>query len=141
MPGPATWGRAPALSCLWRVVSWVGCQDGAPGRRGLRRHPCCRRRKHRSRSNAVQGECHTQYRVTGKSVAVRRPAWNHTNVVAKPDSPVVRTLKRGAVVRSCTTMIARTASGPAYTKCGKSGSVWRMVKGGQVPATCLKKVS
>ena len=90
---------------------------------------------------AAKAECTTKYRVTGRKVAVRRPAWNDTNVVATPSSPVVRTLKRGRVVTSCTTMIARTEGGPAYHKCGKDGHLWRVAEGGQIPATCLEKIS
>ncbi|MCW8383912.1 hypothetical protein [Streptomyces justiciae] len=93
---------------------------------------------------AAAAPCTTTYKVTGKSVAVRRPAWNE-GPVAKVNSPVVRTLHRGDEVTSCAVAIARTNSGPAYHKCGKDGHTWRIVKddrngkGGQVPATCLKR--
>lgn len=46
----------------------------------------------------------------------------------------------GGQVTSCTVTVARTESGPAYRKCGKTGSLWRVVPGGQVPQTCLKRV-
>jgi hypothetical protein len=93
-----------------------------------------------ARSVAAVGKapCSTKYVVIGENVAVRRPAWND-GTVARPDSPVVKTLKRGHVVTSCVTMIARTASGPAYHKCGRDGHLWRVAEGGQIPATCLKK--
>ncbi|MEU0915053.1 hypothetical protein OG968_35680 (plasmid) [Streptomyces althioticus] len=82
--------------------------------------------------------CAAKWKVTGKKVAVRMPEGNAP--VAAPDSPVVRYLHRGDVVRSCVEAIARTQSGPAYHKCGRGGHVWRIVRGGQVPATCLKRV-
>ncbi len=81
--------------------------------------------------------CSTRYEVTGRKVAVRMPEGNAP--VASPDSPVVRYLHRGDVVTSCVEAIARTESGPAYRKCGRGGHVWRIVRGGQVPATCLKR--
>ncbi len=82
--------------------------------------------------------CSAKYEVTGRKVAVRMPEGNAP--VASPDSPVVRYLHRGDVVRSCVEAIARTQSGPAYHKCGRGGHVWRIIRGGQVPATCLKRV-
>ncbi|MGC9478802.1 hypothetical protein ACP4I1_32265 [Streptomyces sp. WG4] len=81
--------------------------------------------------------CTKKWQVTGKKVAVRMPRGNAP--VASPDSPVVRYLHRGDVVTSCVEAIARTQSGPAYRKCGREGHVWRIVRGGQVPATCLKR--
>ncbi|QIP75451.1 hypothetical protein EZV63_36280 [Streptomyces sp. VN1] len=81
--------------------------------------------------------CTTKWRVTGKKVAVRMPRGSAP--VASPDSPVVRYLHQGDVVTSCVEAIARTQSGPAYRKCGKGGHVWRIVRGGQVPATCLNR--
>ncbi|MGW1537846.1 hypothetical protein [Streptomyces aureus] len=82
--------------------------------------------------------CATKYRVTGRVVAVRRPAWND-GLVAKPNSPVDHYVHRGDVLLSCVEAIARTQSGPAYRKCGRAGSVWRVVPGGQIPATCVKR--
>jgi hypothetical protein len=72
-------------------------------------------------------------------VAVRRPAWND-GPVAKPNSPVDHYVRRGDVLISCVDAIASTQSGPAYRKCGRPGSVWRVVHGGQIPATCVKRV-
>ena len=98
---------------------------------------------HRSATSAAKAPCTTTYKVTGKSVAVRKPAWND-GPVAKPNSPVVRTLHRGDTVTSCAVAIARSDGGAAYHKCGKDGHIWQIVKddkngkGGQVPATCLK---
>ncbi|MGI5397834.1 hypothetical protein [Streptomyces sp. CA-251251] len=88
-------------------------------------------------ATAAKG-CSARYEVTGRKVAVRMPEGNAP--VASPDSPVVRYLHRGDVVTSCVAAIARTQSGPAYRKCGKGGHVWRIVRGGQVPATCLKRI-
>ncbi|GGQ50191.1 hypothetical protein ACFFKE_08245 [Streptomyces mutabilis] len=82
--------------------------------------------------------CTKQWRVTGKKVAVRKPQNNQP--VASPDSPAVRYLHQGDIVTSCVEAIARTQSGPAYRKCGRGGHVWRIVRGGQVPATCLERV-
>jgi hypothetical protein len=82
--------------------------------------------------------CTTTWEVTGRKVAVRRPAWND-GPVAKTTSPVHHYLHRGDRVTSCVVAVARTESGPAYRKCGKTGSVWRVVSGGQVPQTCLKR--
>ncbi|MFD9984002.1 hypothetical protein ACFWZJ_26865 [Streptomyces massasporeus] len=59
--------------------------------------------------------------------------------VAKTTSPVHHYLRRGDRVTSCVVAVARTESGPAYRKCGKAGNVWRVVPGGQVPQTCLKR--
>ncbi|GAA5216856.1 hypothetical protein [Streptomyces thinghirensis] len=83
-------------------------------------------------------KCTAKWKVTGKKVAVRMPEGDRP--VASPDSPVVRYLHRGDVVTSCVAAIARTQSGPAYHKCGRGGHVWRIVRGGQVPATCLKRL-
>ncbi|MFG3172281.1 hypothetical protein [Streptomyces sp. NPDC048200] len=80
----------------------------------------------------------TTYTVTGRTVAVRRPAWND-GPVARPDSPVDHYVHRGDVLASCTVALARTPSGPAYRKCGRTGSTWRVVRGGQIPATCLRR--
>ncbi|MFI7396230.1 hypothetical protein [Streptomyces tendae] len=82
--------------------------------------------------------CTKKWEVTGKKVAVRMP--EDSKPVASPDSPVVRYLHRGDVVTSCIEALARTWSGPAYRKCGRGGHVWRIVRGGQVPATCLKRL-
>ncbi|KES02975.1 hypothetical protein BU52_33025 [Streptomyces toyocaensis] len=81
--------------------------------------------------------CTTKWKVTGKKVAVRMPKGDAP--VASSNSPVVRYLHRGDVVTSCVEAIARTQSGPAYRKCGRDGHVWRIVRGGQVPATCLNR--
>jgi hypothetical protein len=83
--------------------------------------------------------CSTWWEVTGKTVAVRRPAWNEGSV-AKPNSPVDHYLQTGNRVKSCVVAIARTERGPAYHKCKKGGSIWRVVQGGQVPETCVKRV-
>ncbi|MFF8940371.1 hypothetical protein ACF08O_37840 [Streptomyces paradoxus] len=80
--------------------------------------------------------CSGMWEVTGRKVAVRRPAWND-GPVATTTSPVHHYLHRGDRVTSCTVAVARTESGPAYRKCGKAKSLWRVVRGGQVPQTCL----
>lgn len=56
------------------------------------------------------------------------------------NSPVHHHLNRGEVVRSCVVAIGRTQNGPAYRACGKDGNLWRIVPGGQVPQTCLRRV-
>ncbi|MGW6486234.1 hypothetical protein [Streptomyces sp. NPDC055056] len=91
-----------------------------------------------ARPGAAGAACTTTYTVTGGTVAVRRPAWND-GPVARPDSPVDHYVHRGDVFASCTVAIARTPSGPAYRKCGRTGSTWRVVRGGQIPATCLRR--
>ena len=83
--------------------------------------------------------CATKWKVTGRRVAVRRPAWNEPPV-ATQRTRVDHYLNRGDVVTSCVVAIARTEGAPAYQACGKAGNVWRVVKGGQVPQTCLKRV-
>lgn len=55
------------------------------------------------------------------------------------DSPIHHYLRKGEVVRSCLVAVARTDSGPAYRACGGEGHLWRIVPGGQVPQTCLKR--
>lgn len=74
----------------------------------------------------------------GAGVAVA-DAWND-GPVARPDSPVDHYVHRGAVLVSCTDAIARTEQGPAYRKCGRAGSVWRVMRGGQIPATCVRRI-
>ncbi|MFD0069309.1 hypothetical protein ACFV99_16825 [Streptomyces sp. NPDC059944] len=91
-----------------------------------------------ARPAAAGPACMTTYTVTGRTVAVRHPAWND-GPVARPDSPVDHYVHRGDVLASCTAAIARTPSGPAYRKCGRTGSTWRVVQGGQIPATCLRR--
>ncbi|WP_415954373.1 hypothetical protein [Streptomyces sp. KLOTTS4A1] len=76
--------------------------------------------------------------VTGRTVAVRRPAGDAP--VAKADSPIVRYVHRGDVLRTCVTAVDRTESGPAYRKCGKGGWTWYIVRGGQIPTTCARPV-
>jgi hypothetical protein len=83
-------------------------------------------------------QCATKWVVTGRKVAVRRPAWNEPPV-ATQRTRVDHYLYRGDVVRSCVVAIARTDGAPAYRACGKAGHVWRVVKGGQVAQTCLKR--
>ncbi|MFD8725274.1 hypothetical protein ACFV2H_46875 [Streptomyces sp. NPDC059629] len=87
---------------------------------------------------AAAAPCTTKWKVIGKVVAVRRPAWND-GPVAKPNSPEDHYLHRGDVVTSCIVAIARTGQGPAYSECGRTGNIWRVVRGGQVPQTCLKR--
>jgi hypothetical protein len=94
---------------------------------------------HRAPALLTARPCTTTWEVTGRTVAVRRPARND-GPVATTTSPVHHYLHRGDRVASCIVAIARTESGPAYRKCGKSGNVWRIVPGGQVPQTCLKRV-
>ncbi|MFC8880183.1 hypothetical protein [Streptomyces ardesiacus] len=72
-------------------------------------------------------------------VAVRRPG-PHDGPVATMQSPIHHHLRKGQVVTSCYVAVARTESGPAYEACGSEGHLWRIVPGGQVPQTCLKRV-
>jgi Tfp pilus assembly protein PilV len=93
---------------------------------------------HHTPALSTAKRCSTTWEVTGRKVAVRRPAWND-GPVATTTSPIHHYLYRGDRVTSCTVAVARTESGPAYRKCGKAGSLWRIVPGGQVPQTCLKR--
>ncbi|MEV3970214.1 hypothetical protein AB0K68_19020 [Streptomyces sp. NPDC050698] len=54
-------------------------------------------------------------------------------------SPIHHYLRKGQKARSCVVAIARTNSGPPYRACGKDGILWRIVPGGQVPKTCLRR--
>jgi len=72
-------------------------------------------------------------------IAVRRPG-PHDGPVATMQSPIHYHLRKGQVVTSCYVAVARTESGPAYEACGGEGHLWRIVPGGQVPQTCLKRV-
>ncbi|MFD8723878.1 hypothetical protein ACFV2H_39490 [Streptomyces sp. NPDC059629] len=70
---------------------------------------------------------------------MRMPEGNAT--VAGPDSPVVRYVHRGDVIRNNFRLIAlgRSNSGPVYRECGKDGYDWYIVVGGQVPVTCAER--
>lgn len=83
---------------------------------------------------------HCKIKITGKTVAVRRPKGDAP--VARPDSPVVRYVHRGDVIRNnfCLITLGRTNSGPLYHMCGKDGYDWYIVVGGQVPVTCAQRV-
>jgi hypothetical protein len=83
---------------------------------------------------------HCKIKITGKKVAVRRPEGDAK--VARPDSPVVRYVHRGDVIRNnfCVIALGRTNGGPLYRKCGKDGYNWYIVVGGQVPVTCAHRV-
>ncbi|MGW0572984.1 hypothetical protein [Streptomyces tauricus] len=82
--------------------------------------------------------CASKWRAVQR-VAVRRPGPYDGRVVTM-NSPIHHHLRRGEVVRSCVVAIGRTQSGPAYRACGREGSLWRIVPGGQVPQTCLRRV-
>lgn len=82
--------------------------------------------------------CATKWQAKQR-VAVRRPA-PHDGPVATMRSPIHHYLAKGEVVRSCVVAVARTSSGPAYRACGGEGHLWRIVPGGQVPQTCLRKL-
>jgi hypothetical protein len=83
---------------------------------------------------------HCKIKITGRTVAVRKPTGN--SPVARPDSPVVRYVHRGDMIRNnyCLIALGRTNSGPLYHKCGKDGWNWYIVVGGQVPVTCAQRV-
>lgn len=86
---------------------------------------------------APTASCATQWKATQR-VAVRRPG-PADGPVATMKSPIHHHLKKGQIVRSCVVAVARTQSGPAYRACGGEGHIWRIVSGGQVPQTCLKR--
>ncbi len=89
---------------------------------------------------AHAAQCSTWWTVTGKKVAVRRPAPDRTS--ATSSSPVVRYLHRGDRIKSCLTTHNRGSSASSYTKCGRHGTDWLIVrgpKGGQVPLACVKR--
>ncbi|WP_330269939.1 hypothetical protein [Streptomyces griseorubiginosus] len=77
----------------------------------------------------------TTYWIARQRVAVRRPE----GPVATMSSPVHHHLRKGDRVRSCIVAVARTDSGPAYRACGGEGHLWRIVPGGQVPQSCLRR--
>ncbi|AOR31023.1 hypothetical protein BFF78_08190 [Streptomyces fodineus] len=64
---------------------------------------------------------HCKIKITGKTVAVRRPQANAS--VARTDSQVVRYVHRGDVLRNnfCLIALGRTNSGPLYRECGEDG--------------------
>ncbi|MEU1121821.1 MULTISPECIES: hypothetical protein [unclassified Streptomyces] len=74
--------------------------------------------------------------VTGKRVAVRRP-W-HGRSSASWDSPVHHYVRKGTRLRSCRMTFNRGNDGE-YRKCGKIGQDWYLVRGGQIPETCVKR--
>ncbi|MFD0305250.1 hypothetical protein [Streptomyces sp. NPDC127119] len=80
--------------------------------------------------------CTTKWRAVQR-VAVRRPGPYDGRIAT--NSPTHQPLSRGQAVRSCAAAIAQTQSGPAYQACGKDGNLWRIVPGGQVPQTCLRR--
>jgi hypothetical protein len=83
---------------------------------------------------------HCKIKIKGKKVAVRKPASG--DKVARPNSPVVRYVHRGNVIRNsyCLIALGRSDGGPVYNKCGKDGYNWYVVIGGQVPVTCAARV-
>ncbi|MFD0287634.1 hypothetical protein [Streptomyces lutosisoli] len=83
-------------------------------------------------------DCTTMWKAR-EGVAVRRPG-RLDGPVATMHSPIDHYLKKGEAVRSCVVAIARTSSGPAYRACGGEGHIWRIVRGGQVPQACLRRV-
>ncbi|MFE0101699.1 hypothetical protein [Streptomyces sp. NPDC059009] len=77
----------------------------------------------------------TTIKITGKKVAVRMP--DNGDTVADSDDPVTRYVRKGDKLRSC--LIANGYS-QSYNKCGRTGHDWFIVRGGQVPLTCAKRV-
>ncbi|QWB23784.1 MULTISPECIES: hypothetical protein [Streptomyces] len=73
--------------------------------------------------------------VTGKKVAVRRPGKDEFS--ARPNSPVHHYVYRGDRLRSCVMTFNRGE--PRYRACGRWGTDWYIVRGGQIPATCVKR--
>ncbi|NGO40632.1 hypothetical protein [Streptomyces ureilyticus] len=74
-------------------------------------------------------------KITGGKVAVRMP--DRGDTVADSNDRVTRYVYRGDKLRSCVIAIGR---GQTYTKCGRTGYDWYIVRGGQVPLTCAKRV-
>ncbi|MFD5538480.1 hypothetical protein ACFWIJ_11705 [Streptomyces sp. NPDC127079] len=83
---------------------------------------------------AASASCPSVWKAVRK-VAVRRPAWNE-GPVATTRSPVMRYLRRGERVTTCTVAVGR-GGWPDYRECG-CGSLWREAPRGQVPARCLE---
>ncbi|MFF9307079.1 hypothetical protein [Streptomyces sp. NPDC014777] len=82
--------------------------------------------------------CTTTWRAVER-VAVRRPG-PYDGPVATMHTPIHHYLRKGEQVRSCIVAVARTDNGgPAYRACGRGGNLWRIVPGGQVPETCLRR--
>ncbi|MEU7108537.1 hypothetical protein ACFQ2B_35900 [Streptomyces stramineus] len=77
----------------------------------------------------------TTIKITGKKVAVRMPDSGDT--VADADDRVTRYVHKGDKLRSC---IIANGYSQTYNKCGKTGHDWYIVRGGQVPVTCAKRV-
>ncbi|MEU5483480.1 hypothetical protein [Streptomyces mirabilis] len=86
----------------------------------------------------VAEPCPTRWKAVER-VAVRRPG-PQDGPVATMNSPVDHHLRKGQVVTSCVVAVARTESGPAYRACGAEGNLWRIVPGGQVPQSCLRRL-
>ncbi|MER5600588.1 hypothetical protein [Streptomyces sp. NPDC002265] len=84
---------------------------------------------------AASAPCTSTWQAVQK-VAVRMPAWNE-GPVATTRSPIVCYLRRGERVTSCIVAVGRS-SWSQYRECG-GGSLWRIVRGGQVPAGCLRR--
>lgn len=85
-------------------------------------------------TTAVGGSC-VWLTVTGEKVAVRRPAANETS--ATPRSPIHHYVHRGDRLRSCVMTFNR--GGVQYRECGRYGRDWYIVRGGQIPETCVRE--
>ncbi|MFJ8159017.1 hypothetical protein [Streptomyces sp. NPDC094468] len=57
--------------------------------------------------------------------------------MATTRSPIVRYLRTGERVTSCVVAVGR-GGWSQYRECG-GGNLWRIVPGGEVPSTCLRR--
>ncbi|MFJ8313985.1 MULTISPECIES: hypothetical protein [unclassified Streptomyces] len=81
----------------------------------------------------------TTLEVTGATVAVRRPARDANS--ATTSDPVDHYVHRGDRLESCLSTFNRTTDGqPLYHECGHGGSDWYLVRGGQIPETCVREI-
>ena len=70
---------------------------------------------------------------------MRRPS-PYDAPAATMRTPIQHYLRKGEQVRSRIAAVARTDNGgPTYRARGRAGNLWRIVPGGQVPETCLRR--
>ncbi|MGW0135219.1 hypothetical protein [Streptomyces sp. NPDC003299] len=83
---------------------------------------------------AASGSSCVWLTVTGEKVAVRRPAGNETS--ANLRSRVDHYVYRGDRLRSC--LMTFNRGDVRYRACGRYGRDWYIVRGGQIPETCVR---
>ncbi|MFE1440141.1 hypothetical protein [Streptomyces sp. NPDC058739] len=69
---------APAVAALTALRATAGAAPQATAHKG------------KAPIATVKAECRTKYKVIGRNVAVRHPAWDYSSPVVTPRSPVVR---------------------------------------------------